>query len=483
MNDGTFAPGDIGDVRQLVNGVWVDGAKGEELRDKFHDVVVGRVHCADEGQIDQAVGALVRSQESSGLGPRDRLRILAEASRLVTESAETLVAGMITEAGFTRADASAEVRRAAETLRLCGEEAIRLTGEVVPLEGGPGGEGRIGFTIRMPVGVVCAITPFNSPLNTVAHKIGPALAAGNAVVLKPSLLTPYTANVLVEILLRAGLPPNLIAVVHGPGGQLGPWLTADPRVAFYTFTGSTAVGKAIQAAAGLRRTQLELGSLSSTVICQDADLEVAVRKIVPAAYRKAGQVCTSVQRLYAHQDVIEEVRDRLVGEVTALVAGDPADPRTTVGPLISAAEARRVESWTQEAAAAGGRVLAGGERRGSVVEPTLLSDVEPAMRVMAEEVFGPVLCVRPYAELDFAIDEVNATPYGLSTGIFTRDIDRALTAATRLRMGSVHINETSSSRVDLMPYGGVKESGFGKEGPHYAVREMTEERLVTLTRR
>lgn len=471
------------DVRQFVGGAWTSGATTADLRDPYSGAVTAQVHCADAAQVTAAVDGVAAAHRAGVLPPVRRQEILADAARIVAGRRDELVALMAGEAGFTVADGHREVDRAVETLRLCGEEAVRLTGEMVPMDGAPGDGTRLGFTVRVPVGVVCAITPFNSPLNTVAHKIGPAIAAGNTVVLKPSLLTPATAEALVRILLAAGLPPEQIALVHGPGSDLGPALLGDERIAFYTFTGSTAVGRSIQRAAGLRRTQLELGSLSSTVLCEDADLDAAVPKVVAGAFRKAGQVCTSVQRLYVHQSIADDVMDRLLAGVGAQVAGDPRDPATTVGPLISADQAVRVESWVAEAVASGAVVRAGGRRTGSVLEPTVLTGVDPAMRVMCEEVFGPVLSVRTFTDLDATLHEIDDTPYGLAAGLFTADIGRALRAAHRLRMGSVHINETSSSRVDLMPYGGVKASGFGKEGPRYAAREMTEERLVSVTYR
>lgn len=471
----------IENVRQLIGGVWVDGATTGDLLDAYTGDVVAQVHCAEPSQVQAAIGGLTAAQATGALAPTRRQEVLAEASRLVARRRDELSALMTCEAGFTQADVAREVERAVETLRLSGEEAVRLTGEMVPMDGATDTGRRIGFTLRAPVGVVCAITPFNSPLNTVAHKVGPAIAAGNAVVLKPSLLTPATAQALVRILVDAGLPPDRISLLHGAGEQLGPALLDDPRVGFYTFTGSTAVGTSIQRAAGLRRTQLELGSLSSTILCHDADLDVAVPKCVAGAFRKAGQVCTSVQRLYVHRSIVADVLDRLVHAAGALVAGDPRDPATTVGPMITEDQAARVESWVAEAVTGGAVLRGGGHRQGSVVQPTVLTDVDPAMRVMCEEVFGPVLTVRVYDDLDAALREVDDTPYGLSAGLFTADIGRALHAATQLRMGSVHINETSSSRVDLMPYGGVKASGFGKEGPRYAAREMTEERLVSVT--
>ena len=347
------------------------------------------------------------------------------------------------------------------------------------MESAAGQSGRIGFTLRVPLGVVCAITPFNAPLNTVAHKVGPALAAGNAVVLKPSLHTPMTSCVMAEVLLAAGLPPGLISVLHG-GAEVAQWLLEEPLVRFYAFTGSTEVGRAIQQRAGLRRTQMELGSIAHCIVCDDADLEAALPKVLNAGYRKAGQVCTSVQVLLVQRPLVDEVERRLAAMVDSLPSGDPADAATVVGPVISEASAQRIEAWIAAAVGLGARQLAGGQRRGAVVPPTLLADVDPGTPLGCQEVFGPVMCIVPFDTLGEAIDRVNATPYGLATGVFTNRLADALSAARKLEVGGVHINETSSSRVDVMPYGGSKDSGFGREGPRYAIREMSEERMVTL---
>lgn len=386
------------------------------------------------------------------------------------------------DSGFTISDSEREVARAIETLTVASEEAKRIRGEVVPLQGTETGGGRYGFTARFPLGVVCAITPFNSPLNTVVHKVAPALAAGNGVVLKPSSYTPMSANLLVRALLDAGLPASLIAVVQGPGNTVGQWLLESKVPSFYAFTGSTAVGEHIQRTVGLRKTQLELGSLSSTIICSDADLERALSLCVNAAFRKAGQVCTSIQRLYVENDVLDDVTREIASLTAAVQSGDPSDRQTFVGPLISGRDADRVEQWIESAVDAGASVLAGGGRSNQVIRPTVLGDVTLAMDVMSKEVFGPVVSVRPFSDLGEAICEINDTPFGLSAGIFTADMSRAMKAAETLRMGSVHINQTSSNRVDSMPYGGVKQSGMGVEGPHYAIQEMTEERLITFGR-
>lgn len=464
----------------FIDGSWVDGGSTAVVEDKFTGEHVAEVAQASADQVGDAIGALHAAHQRGVMPPYDRSRILTRASRLIEERAEELRDLIVQESGFTRSDAAGEVARATQTLRLSGEEATRLTGEMVPLDGAPNVRDRIGFTIRRPVGVVCAITPFNSPLNTVAHKVGPALAAGNTVALKPATPTPLTAGALVRILLDAGLPPDQIALLNGSGRAVGQPLLEDERIAFYTFTGSTEVGRHISATVGLRRTQLELGSLASTIVCPDADIDDALHKSTSAAFRKAGQVCTSVQRLYVHREVHEQFTERLIERVEALKAGDPNDDGTFVGPLISLAEAERVENWVGAAVDGGAECLTGGVRDQRVVRPTVLSGVHPSMQVMCEEVFGPVVSVRAFDDFEATLHEVNDTPYGLATGVFTKDIRTAMIAAERLHVGSVHINQTSSSRIDLMPYGGVKDSGFGHEGPKYAAREMTEERLITI---
>ncbi|MFK8252319.1 aldehyde dehydrogenase family protein [Ancylobacter terrae] len=464
----------------LIGGKWVDGASTDRLRDKFRGEVFGAMAVASLDQVDAAVTSAQATVEASTLTPYDRYRILSRAARLIEERAETLIALMRDEAGFTRADGDNEVKRCVQTLELSAEEAKRLNGELVPLEAGAGVRDRLGFTIRVPRGVVCAITPFNSPLNVVAHKVAPALAGGNAVVLKPSNHTPLSAVELCRALVDAGLPADLLALLHGPGSAIGRRLLEDPRIAFYAFTGSTRVGREIQAAAGLRGTQLELGSIASTIVCHDADVARAIPKIVNAGFRKAGQVCTSVQRLFVDRRIADSFVPKLVEAVRATKAGDPADPSVAVGPMISRAHAERAAAWVQEAVAAGARILTGGTHDGTVFTPTVLDRVDPAMKVVCEEIFAPVVSVIPFDDLAEAVDFANASPFGLSAGLFTSDIGTALRTARKLRFGGVHINEASSARVDVMPFGGVKDSGFGREGPAYAIREMTEERLVTI---
>lgn len=465
----------------LSDGQWIAG-KGAPLvvMDKFRLEPGAEVGTADQAQVAQAMAAAHAAFRRGAPGPYERGAILERAAQLLEPRADEFVRTMQMEAGFTTADASGEVRRCLQTLKLSAEEARRLAGEVIPLAGAPQQAGRMGFTLRVPLGVVLAITPFNSPLNTVAHKVAPAFAAGNAVILKPASATPLTACKLAQVLIEAGMPRGFLSVIPG-GAQVADWLIADQRVRFFAFTGSTEVGRSIQSRAGLRRTQMELGSIACTILCDDAKLDAALTKVVNAGYRKAGQVCTSVQLLLTHRSIAGEVQTRLAKLVQALAWGDPRDPNTFVGPLISEKEAIRVEAWIEEAVAKGATRLAGGARKGASVPPTLLAGIDDAMKVGCQEIFGPVVCIVPFDTLDEAIARVNATPYGLACGIFTNRLEDAFKAARLLEVGGVHVNETSSSRVDLMPYGGSKDSGFGREGPRYAVHEMTEERIVTFT--
>jgi succinate-semialdehyde dehydrogenase/glutarate-semialdehyde dehydrogenase len=465
----------------LSDGQWIAG-KGAPLAvmDKYALAPGAEVGTADQAQVEHAVAAAHTAFRAGAPGPFDRGAVLERAAQLVEPRTDDFVRIMQMEAGFTAADAGGEVRRCIQTLKLSAEEARRLAGDVIALAGAPQQGARLGFTLRVPLGVVLAITPFNSPLNTVAHKIAPAFAAGNAVILKPASATPLTACKLAEVLIEAGMPRGFLSVIPG-GEQVANGLIADERVRFFAFTGSTEVGRSIQSRAGLRRTQMELGSIACTILCDDAKLETALTKVVNAGYRKAGQVCTSVQLLLTHRSIADEVQTRLAKLVQALPYGDPRNPNTVVGPLIGEKDAMRVEAWVEEAVAQGARRLAGGGREGAVVAPVLLGSIDDSMKVGCREVFGPVVCILPFDTLDEAIARVNATPYGLATGIFTNRLDDAFAAARRLEVGGVHVNETSSSRVDLMPYGGSKDSGFGREGPRYAVHEMSEERIVTFT--
>ena len=464
----------------LIGGEWLQAPSVIEVRDKFTGDVVGGVGRATPELVSAAVAAAEAAHRTVVFPAYRRYEVLTRASRLLEERRDSFVETMVAESGFTANDCATEVGRCVQTLQISGEEAKRITGELVPVQGAPGqDERKLAFTIRMPVGVVCAITPFNSPLNTVAHKIAPALAAGNAVVLKPASYVPLTALLLCQLLHDAGTPPGYLNLVFG-GGDVGTMLLEDQRVRFYTFTGSTEVGRLIQRYAGLRRTQLELGNISTVIVCADANLDAAADKCVGASFRKAGQVCTSVQRILVERSAAEAFSASLVERAGRLVFGDPRQAGAYVGPMIAEKEAVRAHAWIDEARSGGARLLLGGERDRSVLAPTVLTDVQATMKVMREEIFAPVISIVPFDTYDDAIAVANDTPFGLAAGVFTSDLTRALGTIRRLGMGSIHINDTSSSRVDLMPYGGLRDSGFGQEGPKYAIRDMSEERLVTL---
>ncbi|AYD03922.1 aldehyde dehydrogenase family protein [Neorhizobium sp. NCHU2750] len=468
------------DTKLVFGGKSVVGTSTLPVYDKFSRHVVRQVHLPSPAQVRDAIDALQESYEDDLLTPFERGEILFKAAGLIEERAEEFVEALRVEAGFPVSDARGEISRTVETLRLSAEEARRLAGDIVPVMGAPGQKGRFGFTLRVPLGIVAAITPFNAPLNTVAHKVGPAIAAGNAVLLKPSLHTPTPSNLLAEVLVKAGLPGRRIAVLHG-GGDLVKLIAEDQRIRFFAFTGSTEVGAIIQQYAGLRRTQMELGSIAFTYVADDADIDKALPKIVNAAYRKAGQVCTSVQMLLVHRSRMTEVEKKLTPLVSAMAHGDPADPKTRVGPVISPEAAERIEAWVEQAVRGGARKLVGGKRQGPLVPATLLADVPEDSPVGCKEVFGPVMSLVPVASLDEALKRINGTPYGLAAGIFTNRLGDAMRAVRQAEVGNIFINEASSARVDVMPYGGSKDSGFGREGPRSAIAEMTEERMVSFT--
>jgi len=467
--------------RLLIDGQWQAGtAPPLDVLDKYSGAVIGTLECAGREQVAAAVTAAAQSFQHAPLDPQERYLRLQQTARLVERHRDEL-AGLITaEGGLPIADALTEVSRAVQTCIVSAEEGKRLVGEMVPIDAAPGQSHRMAFTIRAPRGVVCGITAFNSPLNMICHKVAPALASGNTVVMKPSEMAPLTAVRFFELLLEAGFPPGHLNLLHGRGADVGSWLVENTGIDFYTFTGSARAGTWIRERVGLRPIVLELGSISPTIVCEDANLERAAARCAASAFRRAGQVCTSTQRLIVHRAVEPEMRERLRAAAAALRVGDPRDPATDVGPMISEQEAARAEAWVRDAVAAGATLVHGGTRQGAVLHPTILADVHPCMRVVCEEIFAPVVSIVPYDQFDDAIAQANATPFGLAAGIFTKDIGRAMAAARRLAVGLLHVNDASSSRVDLMPFGGVKQSGLGREGPKYAMQEMTEERLITL---
>jgi acyl-CoA reductase-like NAD-dependent aldehyde dehydrogenase len=465
----------------FVAGQWQDGQRRMEVRHPYDGCVVDTVPVASPEQVEAALaGAVEGAAVMRRMPGHERCRILRKAAELVQARQAELARTLSLEVGKTLREAAFEVGRAVQTLEVSAEEAKRIGGEVLPLDGAPGTAGKLGFTLRVPCGVVLAITPFNFPLNLVCHKVGPALAAGNAVIVKPASDTPLSALKLVEILLEAGLPPLAIACLTGSGGEVGAALCRDSRVRKISFTGSVEVGRQIVAVAGLKRVTMELGSNSPLIVLDDADLNKVAAAVVATGYGNAGQVCISTQRVIAVRKVYPDLLEALKPQVERIVAGNPLDEQTTMGPVIRERDAQRVVSWIEEAVAQGARLVCGGSRQGTLVAPTVVADVQPTMRLARDELFGPAVGVMPAANLDEALALANHSRYGLAAGIFTQNLDAAIRFAREVDAGALQINWGPAWRADLMPYGGLKESGFGKEGPKYAIEEMTELKTVIL---
>jgi len=468
------APGGL-----LIDGRWLEGETQLDVQDKYTGDVIGSISCASPSQLDAALNAAQKaSAVIAGMPIHQRSDILARASSLLRERKEMIADCIARESGKALKFARLEVERAVDTFHLASHEAGNLHGETVPMDAVKSGEGLVGFWRRRPVGVIAAITPFNFPLNLVAHKVAPALAAGNAIVLKPAELTPFSAALLCEILMEAGLPAGCLNLVHGTGEKIGDPLIRDKRVSKVTFTGSASVGRRILAAAGIKKVTLELGNSSPVIIAADANLRLAAAKCAIGANYCSGQVCISTQRIIAEASVAEEFKAMLAEETAKLVVGDPLNETVDVGPMIRQTEAERVERWVGEAVQGGARIVQGGRREGPVYWPTIVDQVKPDMKVVCEEVFGPVVVVRTCATFEEGVAMADDTDYGLQASVFTRDIDRAFQAAANLNFGGVIINDTPHLRPDHIPYGGNRQSGLGREGLRYAMEEMTNIQMI-----
>ena len=469
------------EYRLLIDGQWLATGEWIEVKNKYSGASLGAVAAAGRAQIDDALEAARRGAAAMAEMPAHRrAAILGRAAELIRERSEDLALLLAAEAGKALKFARAEVDRAGWTFQTASEEARRLHGETIPLDGLPAGEGYFGFYTRRPVGVIAAISPFNFPLNLVAHKVAPALAAGNGVVLKPATTTPLSAVKLCEILIEAGLPPGAINLLVGSGATVGEWMVSDSRVDKVTFTGSPAVGRRITQIAGIKKITLELGNTSPVIVAPDADLAYAAKRCAVGAYYNSGQVCISVQRIYSQRPVYDSFTESFIRASEAMVVGDPLDDRVDVGPMIDVREAERIEGWVKEAQAGGARVRTGGKRDGGVYWPTVLTDVSPEMKVVAEEAFAPIASVIACDDFEEALRQADATEFGLQVGVFTRDIGRVLQAVRRLNFGGVIINDTPAFRVDHMPYGGNRQSGLGREGVRFAMEEMTNIQLVAI---
>ncbi len=470
------------DHELLIAGERVETGEWSEVRSPYDGEVVGRVPLADADLLDRAISAAGESFAAEEFPQHERAAVLERAARLVADREDELAATIAAEAGKPLKTARVEAQRCVSTLTYSAIEARTLAGDAVPMEGSATGAGKLGIVLRVPYGVVGAITPFNFPLNLVAHKLGPAIAAGNAVVHKPAGQTPISAIKLAEILLDAGLPPGWLNVVCGSGSEIGNALVEDVRVGAISFTGSAPVGWDIRAKAPRKKVNLELGSTAPLIVHEDGDWEAAADAARLHAYSHAGQSCISIQRILLHEQIADRFAERLVSNVEGLVVGDPMDPDTDVGPLISHDDRDRVKEWIDEAAQGGGEILTGGELTDEdrCLEPTVIREPSREARVWCDEIFGPVATLHSFDSFEEAIELANDARYGLQSGVFTRDVDLALEAGKRLEFGGVLVNEVPTFRADQMPYGGVKDSGNTREGPAYAVRELTEERLITL---
>lgn len=465
-------------ARTLAGGEWRDGPALRPIVDPFRGDVVGTVVSSTVADLDAALDAATAARTPFAAIPGfERAALLRRIAALIERDLAPLASLLTRETGKAIRDSEGEIRRSLETFSLAAEEAIRIEGRHVPLDGSAMGAGKLAMLLRFPVGVVAAITPFNAPFNLAAHKIAPSIAAGNTMVLKPPPQAPLIVHRLAELVVEAGTPAGVLNVVHG-GADLGAALVADPRVDFVTFTGSSRAGAAIRAASGLRRVALELGGNGATIVHDDADLARAAAACARNSMRLAGQSCISVQSVHVHASVLRDFLDRLVVEVGRIRLGDPLDHATDIGTLIDEPAAQRIEQWVHEAADAGAHVLTGGRRHGAAFEPTVLTRVAPTMKVVCEEVFGPVVNVIPYDTLPGAFAAINASPYGLQAGIFTKSNETSFAAIRGLRVGGIIVNGTSTWRTDQLAYGGVKASGIGREGPRYAIEDMTEQRLV-----
>lgn len=468
------------DYKILIGGRWVDTGTPLEVKNPFDDSPVGVTCLGGPGELDSAAAAGVDAFKVLREYPAyKRAAVIDKVVEGLKQREKELAEVLAREAGKPINEARGEVRRAQNTFRIASEEAKRQEGEVIPLDLMPGSEGRLGIIKRFPVGTVLGITPFNFPLNLVAHKVAPSMACGNPIIVKPATTTPLSALILGEIITEAGWPDGGVNVVPASGGDTEA-LMDDDRIKKLTFTGSAAVGWRLKSKAGPRRVTLELGGNAGVIVHEDADLEFAAKRCTQGAFSYAGQVCISVQRIYVQDTVFDKFKELYLENCSKLKVGDPMDEATDVGPMIEKEALERTAGWVKEAVSEGAKVLAGGSPKGSCFEPTVLTGTKRSMKVCGEEVFAPVVTLEPYHTFEGAVDEVNHGLYGLQAGVFTNDTKRAFYAYNRLEVGGVVMGDIPTYRVDHMPYGGVKMSGFGREGVRYAIEEMTEPRLLAL---
>ncbi|MFN8374045.1 MAG: aldehyde dehydrogenase family protein [Anaerolineae bacterium] len=451
-----------------------------DILNPYDNSVVAAVPDFSEAQVREALSRAAAVQQTLAAMPaHKRGTILNNVARLLADQSEDIARLMAKESGKPMKYTRGEVARGVDTFNLAADEARRIHGETIPMDAVAGGVGRIGYYVRVPVGIIAAITPFNFPLNLVAHKVAPAIAAGCPIVLKPAPQTPLTALRLADIVREAGLPEGGYEVVTG-NVDVGRWLTTDPRVAMITFTGSAPVAREITKTAGIRRVTLELGGNAATIVDADANLQAAVSRTVFGSFAYSGQVCISVQRLYVHSSRYDEFRQMFLEATNKLVMGNPLDDKTDIGPLVNDAAANRIDAWIQEAVAQGATLAAGGTREGRMFKPTVLENLKDDMQVMCAEAFGPIVNLIPFDDFETVLAAADDSIYGLQAGVYTHNLNHAMRAVQRLNVGGVIINDVPTFRIDQMPYGGMKDSGVGREGPRFAIEEMTNLKMVVI---
>lgn len=466
-------------IHARIGAEWRVGEQMQNVRDPYRGDVVAHAPVSTAKDCEDALEAALHASKVMATMPGyERAALLRRAADLVTARSNEIGHAMARESGKALRDCMVEAERTADTLRLCAEEAVRIEGQHIPMDASPAGAGKLAIVTRFPVGVVAAITPFNGPVNLAAHKVGPALAAGNSIVLKPSPKAPLSVHMFIEAIVEAGTPPGAVNTLYGDA--IAPQLVTDPRVDFVSFTGSIPVGKIIRSSIGMKRVALELGGVGPTFVHNDADIAAAAKACARNGMALAGQSCVSVQNVYVHSKIHDMFVDAVCQELDQIRFGDPMDPATEVGTLIDEQAATRVESMIQHAVGAGATLLRGGQRNGAQVNGTILTNVNKSMSVVCEEIFGPAMTIQPYEDITPIFNGISDSPFGLQCGIFTRSIDLAMAAYRSVRTGGVIVNGTSRWRSDQMPYGGVKDSGVGREGPKFAIHDMTEERLLVL---
>ncbi|MFJ8265950.1 aldehyde dehydrogenase family protein [Peribacillus asahii] len=467
----------------FINGEWRTAENYSPLYSPYSGEFIAEVPAATIEEVELALQSAYAARKTMASMPsHQRATILENLVKLLEQRSEEAAQIIAMEAAKPLSTARGEVARTIQTYKFSAEEAKRIHGETIPVDAAPGGEGKIAYTVREPIGVVAAITPFNFPMNLVAHKVGPAIASGNTVILKPARQTPLSAYFLAELLQEAGLPAGALNVVTGSGSTIGEKLVTDERVQKVSFTGSPEVGIGIRNKAGLKRVTLELGSNAAVIIDRDADIDKIIPRCVSGAFGFQGQVCISLQRVYVHEDIYTTFVEKFVAATQKLVLGDPLDTATDVSALISPQDVQRSLDWIEEAKQQGAKIVTGGKAEGNILFPTVLLNVDSTMKVSCQEVFAPIVLINPFSSVEEAIELVNNSRYGLQAGIYTMNIHTAFDAAQQLHVGGVIINDIPTFRLDHMPYGGVKESGTGREGIKYAIEEMTEQKLIVFNR-